>query len=47
METKIGERLSKLRIENNMTQEDFANKIGISRQSVSKWELDKSYPDLD
>ena len=30
-----------------MTQEFVAESIGVSRQAVSKWELDKAYPDLD
>ncbi|MGN0435357.1 MAG: helix-turn-helix domain-containing protein [Wujia sp.] len=47
MEVKIGTRLARLRAEQGMTQEEFANRIGISRQAVSKYELDKSYPDLD
>ncbi|WP_438501869.1 helix-turn-helix domain-containing protein, partial [Lactiplantibacillus plantarum] len=30
-----------------MTQNELAEKLYISRQSISKWELNKSYPDID
>lgn len=43
----LNEQLKKLRLEHNYTQEDIAKKIGISKQSVSKWELGKTYPDID
>lgn len=43
----IGERLSKLRINHNMTQEEFAEYMDVSRQAVSKWELDKTLPDVN
>lgn len=43
----IGSRILEYRKKLNMSQEEFANKIGVSRQAVSKWELDKAYPDLD
>ena len=44
---QIGSRILEYRKKMNMSQEEFANKIGVSRQAVSKWELDKAYPDLD
>lgn len=44
---QIGSRILEYRKKMNMSQEEFANKIGVSRQAVSKWELDKTYPDLD
>ncbi len=44
---QIGIRILEYRKKMNMSQEEFANKIGVSRQAVSKWELDKAYPDLD
>lgn len=47
MNNLIGERLVELRNEKNMTQEEFAENIGVSRQAVSKWELDKTFPDVD
>ncbi len=43
----MGERLLQLRMEHNLTQEDVAERLDVSRQSVSKWELDKTYPDVD
>lgn len=43
----IGERLTELRIKHNMTQEDFAEYMCVTRQSVSKWETDKTYPDVE
>ena len=33
-------------VERNMTQEDFANIFHVTRQTVSNWENEKSYPDL-
>lgn len=41
------DKLSKLRKENNFSQEQFADKLGVSRQAVSKWESGSSYPDMD
>lgn len=43
----IGEKLTKLRKEQNLTQEQFAEILQVSRQSVSKWELDDSYPNTE
>ncbi len=43
----VGERLAELRIKKNMTQEEFADYMGVTRQSVSKWELDKAFPDVE
>ena len=42
----IGSRIAKWRKEKRMTQEGLAEKLGISAQSVSKWENDISYPDI-
>lgn len=36
----LGEKIYKLRTKRSMTQEQLAEKIGVSRQSVSKWETD-------
>ncbi len=41
------DNLSKLRKQNGMSQEDLAEKLGISRQAISKWESGYSYPDLE
>ncbi len=43
----IGERLLKLRKEKNISQEELANVLDVSRQTVSKWETDQSTPDFD
>ena len=43
----LGEKIVLLRKKNNYSQEDLANELGISRQSVSKWESGNSIPDLD
>lgn len=43
----LGEKIYNLRIKNNMSQGDFANALGVSRQSVSKWETNTSVPGLD
>lgn len=41
------DKLTKLRKENNLSQEQFADKMNVSRQAVSKWESGSSYPDMD
>lgn len=43
----LGNKLSKLRKENNYTQEQLANILGISRQAISKWESDITFPETD
>ncbi|MBQ8732776.1 MAG: helix-turn-helix domain-containing protein [Oscillospiraceae bacterium] len=43
----LGEKLSKLRKEHNYTQEQLADVLGVSRQSISKWESDIAYPETD
>lgn len=43
----IGERLYNLRKERNLSQEDLANELGVSRQTISKWETGESSPDFD
>ena len=42
----IGEKIAKLRKDNNMTQEELAGMIGVSSQSVSKWETGVTMPDI-
>ena len=44
---KFQDKLQILRKQNGMSQEKLAEKIGISRQAVAKWEVGLSYPDLD
>ncbi|MGN0629596.1 MAG: helix-turn-helix domain-containing protein [Oscillospiraceae bacterium] len=43
----LGNKLSKLRKENNYTQEQLADILGVSRQAISKWESDAAYPETD
>lgn len=43
----LGENIVRLRTEKRLTQEDLADLLGVSRQSVSKWESDASVPELD
>ena len=43
----LGEKISKLRKEYNYTQEQLAEVLGVSRQSISKWESDTAYPETD
>ncbi|MDT2814863.1 helix-turn-helix domain-containing protein [Vagococcus carniphilus] len=43
---KIDEMIKENRVKKNMTQEDLAKKLFVSRPLVSKWETGKSYPDL-
>lgn len=41
------DNLQALRAERNMTQEQLAMLLGVSRQSVTKWEAERSYPEMD
>lgn len=43
----IGQLLRKLRIENNYTQDELANKLFLTRQAISRWENSKSIPDYE
>lgn len=43
----LGKRIYDLRTAKNLSQGDLAEALGVSRQSVSKWETDTSVPDLD
>lgn len=43
----LGEKLSKLRKEYNYTQEQLADILGVTRQSISKWESDIAYPETE
>lgn len=46
MKLYIGENIKRLRKEKGFTQEEIAAHLGISFQSVSKWERDEGYPDI-
>ena len=41
------DKLAKQRKNNNLSQEQLAEKLGVSRQAVSKWESGSSYPDME
>ena len=43
----IGEKISVLRVAADISQEQLAEKMAVSRQSVSKWEMDQALPQLD
>ena len=43
----IGEKITHLRSAANMSQETLADKLSVSRQSVSKWEMDQALPQID
>lgn len=43
---EIGKKLKNARIQSGMTQENVAEKINVSRQTISNWENEKSYPDI-
>ena len=47
MKLNIGEIIKKLRKEKEITQEEFAELIGVSSQSVSRWENNLCYPDIE
>lgn len=42
----IAKNLRQLRLEKGFTQEDIANRIGVTGQAVGKWERDECYPDI-
>lgn len=44
---KFGDNLRKLRKTKKMSQEELAEKVGVSRQSVSKWETSEAYPEMN
>lgn len=43
---EIGKKLKDARIGSGLTQESVAEKINVSRQTISNWENEKSYPDI-
>lgn len=43
----LGEKIYTLRSQNKMSQGDLAEKLNVSRQSISKWETNQSVPELD
>ncbi len=47
MNNTFSENLKKIRKENNLSQEQLAEKLFVSRQSISKWESNQAYPEMD
>lgn len=43
----IADRIQSIRKAKGMSQEELADKVGVSRQAVSKWESEQATPDLD
>ncbi len=43
----IADRIQSLRKSKGMSQEELADRIGVSRQAVSKWESEQATPDLE
>ena len=46
MEYDIGSKIKAARLKKKMTQEQVAELLGVSRQTISNWENEKSYPDI-
>ncbi len=46
MDMKLGTRIKTLRLRASMTQEQLANRLGVSSQAVSKWESGTNMPDI-
>ena len=44
---EIGTKILKLRKQHNLSQEQLAEKMGVARQTISKWELGETSPDLE
>ncbi len=47
MKLTIGENIRNFRKKNDLTQEAFADRLGVTYQSVSRWENGATYPDLE
>lgn len=43
---EIGSKIKNARIKENLTQEQVAEALGVSRQTISNWENEKTYPDI-
>ena len=43
----LGEKIVSLRKKNNLSQEELAEKVGVTRQTISKWELEETTPDIN
>ena len=45
--TSVGENIKNIRKKNNITQEELAEKLNVTRQAVSNWENGKTEPDIE
>ena len=43
---EIGKKIMELRKKNGLSQEELAEKVGVARQTISKWELGETSPDI-
>lgn len=43
---ELSKQIKKYRVEANLSQEELADKVFVSRQTISNWENDKNYPDI-
>lgn len=43
----LGNKIMTLRKKNSLSQEDLAEKVGVTRQTISKWELEETAPDIN
>ena len=43
----LGNKIMILRKKNSLSQEDLAEKVGVTRQTISKWELEETAPDIN
>ena len=43
---EIGNKIMELRKKSNLSQEELAEKVGVTRQTISKWELNETSPDI-
>lgn len=43
----FGDNLRTIRKQKNISQEDLANRLNVSRQAVSKWEQNSGYPEME
>ena len=46
MNNQFSENLKKIRKDNNLSQEQLADELGVSRQAISKWESGAAYPEM-
>ena len=43
----LGKKIAELRKKNNLSQEELADKVGVARQTISKWEIGDTTPDIN